>query len=99
MVFVDYDNEIRWVVYPAEFNAEVLGEVRRHLTKEGVLKAVVHVDATSAGQFGSRKSFVEYLPDEHLYTFQVTPPEFVWLEAEDEEDPGSLFDNGSGEEE
>lgn len=99
MVFIDHGNKIRWEVYSPEFDAKVLGSVRDHLEKEGVLKAVIHVGAGGIDQLGTSRTYVEYLPDEHLYTLQVSPLKLSWVEtnAEEEDDPGSLLENGGKE--
>ena len=89
VIFIDTDNNVREAVYPSEFNSGVLQSVRKRLEDSGVLKAVVHISATSDGSpsgHGSRVSVIEYLPDQEYFFMRVQPPFGAWLP----EDPAAL---------
>lgn len=102
--FYDTDNELREVIYSAEFETGEIQRVRNRLEDMGILKAVVHFAAEvkgARGGHGLRVSVMEYIPDGKWYGMLYQPNLMTWAHDSDFRDAleGSkeLFGNGKEE--
>ena len=96
MLFIDTENHIREAVYPKEFHTGELERVRERLEQAGELKAVVHIAAVALGHHGPRVTYVDYLPDNWIYSIAWRPPLFSWdpTDEETQEEFKKFFGNG-----
>jgi len=96
MLFIDSENHIREAVYPKEFHTGELERVRERLETAGELKAVVHIAAIGLGHHGPRITYVDYLPDNWVYSIAWRPPLFSWdpTDEETQEEFKKFFGNG-----